>query len=274
MALLSRIKSPDWADGDILTASDLKAEFNSIVNGLNGAADISILTLTTSGNATIGGNVLVTGNASTFGGTNVKAALVPIGTIIAHYDFNANLASFIVSANWKSCNGQSATINGISETLPDLSGRYLVGFGGATDGATDIATATWGTTVQGNALHQIDVSHTHTGPSHTHTGPSHTHPLSSAGVALIDVSTSANKVYTKVASAPGGNFSSTHGLLGTTGALDVATRANGSILDGATDAAGTGATGASGTGATSSTGSATQSIQPRSIRVRYFMRIL
>lgn len=74
MALLSRVKSPDWQDGDTLTAADLKAEFNNIVNGLNGSADVSVLTLTTSGNATIGGNASVTGNADVTG--NVSAARV------------------------------------------------------------------------------------------------------------------------------------------------------------------------------------------------------
>lgn len=74
MALLSRIKSPDWQDGDTLTAADLDAEFNNVVNGLNGASDISVLSVTTSGNASIGGSVSVTGNSNvtgnaSFGGT-------------------------------------------------------------------------------------------------------------------------------------------------------------------------------------------------------------
>ena len=60
------------------------------------------------------------------------AAAVPIGTIIAHYDFNA-LATFDPDY-WAFCDGSvlvdsSSILDG--QTLPDLSGRYLVGFGSA-----------------------------------------------------------------------------------------------------------------------------------------------
>lgn len=58
------------------------------------------------------------------------AAMVPIGTIIAHYDFNA-LATYDPDF-WALCDGSllvdsSSILDG--QTLPDLSGRYLVGFG-------------------------------------------------------------------------------------------------------------------------------------------------
>jgi hypothetical protein len=98
------------------------------------------------------------------------AAMPPIGSIVAHYDYNAALT--INSDYWRYCDGSSVTITGIgTQTLPDLSNRYLVGFG--TEGGGDIDTAAWATAAVGNASHQVDLSHTHTfttgaGGAHSH----------------------------------------------------------------------------------------------------------
>jgi hypothetical protein len=65
--------------------------------------------------------------------------LVPVGTIVGHYDFNAAVT---FTDDWLYCDGSviadaASPING--QTLPDLSNRYLVGFG--TEGGGDIDTA-------------------------------------------------------------------------------------------------------------------------------------
>ena len=109
----------------------------------------------------------------------VDAIVCPIGTIIPFYDFNAALT--FNADYWAYCDGSAKTIAGIgSQTLPDLSNRYLVGFG--TEGGGDIDIAAWATAAVGAASHQVDLSHTHgtgsyAGPSHTHTGPSHSHTV-------------------------------------------------------------------------------------------------
>lgn len=252
--------------------------------------------------------------------------IVPLGSIIPFYDFNGALA--FNTDKWAYCNGQSKTITGIgAQTLPDLSGRYLVGFG--TDGGANIHSAAWDTAAVGNAGHTVNIahthgvgsfagpSHTHTGPSHTHTGPSHTHSVDIASFTsgsdgththnagslaakfgqtsaygepkYLALDTSQTFTATRYWGSPGTGTSTQSGVYPT--ALMGATASGGAHTHavnppattsaaggtGATGAGGTGATGASGTGAiTGSSASAlssAQSIQPRSIRVRYLMRI-
>lgn len=109
--------------------------------------------------------------------------LLPIGGVIPFYDFNG-LATFNATY-WTYCNG--GIIGGagplVGQTLPDQSGRALVGFG--TDGGGDIGTAPWATAAVGNAGNTINLQHAHTDAghthdmgNHTHTGPSHTHNVS------------------------------------------------------------------------------------------------
>lgn len=101
------------------------------------------------------------GPLSSSGIPTTLAFVPPVGSIIAFYDFNAGLT--FNTANWAYCNGQTKTFPGIGvQTLPDLSGRYLVGFG--TDGGGNNGSATWGTSPVGNAGNNIDLSHTHSVP--------------------------------------------------------------------------------------------------------------
>lgn len=96
---------------------------------------------------------------------------VPIGGIIPFYDFNGALTK---PTNFSFCDGSSVTVTGIGvQTLPDLSNRYLVGFG--TEGGGDIDTAAWATSAVGNASHQVNLQHSHTVNSHTHDLANHTH---------------------------------------------------------------------------------------------------
>ena len=100
------------------------------------------------------------------------AAIPPIGSIIPFYDFNGALA--FNTDNWAYCNGQTKTVEGIGpQALPDLSNRYLVGFG--TEGASDIGSAIWNVDPVGIAGHAISLVHSHTVNSHAHSVPDHTH---------------------------------------------------------------------------------------------------
>ena len=157
------------------------------------------------------------------------ASSVPIGSIIPFYDFNGALT--FDTDYWAYCNGQSKTIGGSSRTLPDLSNRYLVGFG--TEGGADIGSAVWSTTPVGNASHQVNLAHTHT-IAHTHT---YSGTTSTAGATVSPAgSTSTSKTPQH-----------SHTYSGTTSASSTAN--------------------------SGSSGSATQSVQPRSISVRFIMRI-
>lgn len=101
--------------------------------------------------------------------------LVPIGSIIPFYDFNGALT--FNGTYWAYCNGQTKTVLGVGSTaLPDLSNRYLVGFG--TEGGADMGSAAWDATAVGAASHQVSLAHTHTVASHTHDLANHTHDLS------------------------------------------------------------------------------------------------
>jgi hypothetical protein len=53
--------------------------------------------------------------------------LVPTGTILPFYDYNGALT--FNAALYKYCDGQTQTVGGSLRVLPDLSNRYLVGFG-------------------------------------------------------------------------------------------------------------------------------------------------
>jgi len=101
--------------------------------------------------------------------------LTPIGSIIPHYDFNGGLT--FDTNKWAYCNGQSKNITGLvgPQVLPDLSGRYVVGFG--TDGAGDLASAAWATTPVGNTGHLADTSHSHVVNAHAHDMVGHTHSM-------------------------------------------------------------------------------------------------
>ena len=236
-----------------------------------------------------------------FTGGNIVA--VPVGSIIPFYDFSGSLT--FDTTNWAYCNGQDKAVGALgSQTLPDLSGRYLVGYGTEdgtgstnTDGTKTLGSAVWNDNLDGNASHQVDLQHTHTGPSHTHTGPSHTHtgPSHTHGYGTLQFTTgtlvgTANSSIFSMYNVSGTAVTVAQSSLIARGAdaqfertflnngahtfyTKSGTGATGADGTGATGADGTGATGAGGTGATGSGGSATQNIQPRSVRVRYLMRI-
>lgn len=216
----------------------------------------------------------------------VSLSVVPVGTILPFYDFNA-LVAFDGNL-FKYCDGSGivdadSPLNG--QTLPDLSRRYLVGFG--TDGGGNIDTDGWDTAPVGNINHLINLQHSHTVDSHTHTGPSHTHNMGNhthsgpshfhdvvgntaaiAGGGTADFSTGAGTLDIDPGD-PNIQGQHTHGI-------NFSSALGGG---GATSGPSTNTTSSSGTGDTGSTSPGTdnqlstaQSIQPRSIRVRFIMR--
>ncbi len=295
----------DYAKGSYVYANDkaIVDEVNGNLDNVNIKSNANIAVSKISGTAVNLASEQVVENKNFVNCTigtdkfDLEKALVPIGTIIPIYDFGGALT--FDSDYYAYCNGQSKSIGGVSRTLPDLSNRYIVGFG--TEGGADIGSAAWATTVVGNASHQVDIahthtgpSHTHTGPSHTHTGPSHTHTIATHGHSMShthavnppSTTTSGPSHTTGSATGSGGwNISSaahTHtldiGSFTSGGSSANYTGSSGTLTSsasgtGATGASGTGNTGASGTGATGSGLSSTQTIQPRSIRCRYIMRI-
>lgn len=218
-----------------------------------------VLAGTVTGTYTLGGTV-------TFGTTTPQ--LVPIGSIIPFYDFNAALT--FNTTYWAYCNGQSIAVGSIgSQTLPDLSGRYLVGFG--TDGGGNNGSAAWATATVGNAGNTVNIAHTHSVPAHYHgkgdlnitSSGSHSHTLliqdagttaaAGATVTTANVAVGGNNMSTGVAQSASHTHASASfsGSVGNTGGVDGdSAMTSGSSL------------------------SSSQSIQPISIRVRYLMRIL
>ena len=202
----------------------------------------------------------------------VATQLVPIGSIIPFYDFNGALS--FDTDYWAYCDGSTATIADSARTLPDLSGRYLVGFG--SDGGGDNDDATWATTAVGNAGHIIDLSHTHDVDVTSFTsgaGSSHTHSVAN--------------LFAKIGPETGGTTRITVGYSGDT-FTGTDRWATGGIGMDTTNAASSDAIEIGGTLASESAHthsinppnttsdsqlSATQSIQPRSVRVRFLMRI-
>jgi len=83
--------------------------------------------------------------------------LPPVGSIIPFYDFNGTLT--FEPEYWTYCDGSSKLIAGVVRTIPDVSGRYLVGFG--SDGDKNIGTSLWSTAPVGNSFHRINIQHYH-----------------------------------------------------------------------------------------------------------------
>lgn len=206
------------------------------------------------------------------------AVAVPIGSIIPHYDFNGLVA--IDTTYFEYCRGQ-VVADALSpldgETLPDGSGRYLVGFG--TDGGANLHNAAWAATAVGQAGHTINLQHSHTVSSHNHTGPSHSHgpgtlqfrtaSVSGSTLSMYDINGNPDAILTRsiIDAAQGPDI--TDPLTSNSPSGDMYTDDTGAT--GTTASGGTGNTGNASPG-TDNQLSTVQTIQPRSIRVRYIIR--
>lgn len=217
------------------------------------------------------------------------AAMPPIGTILAFDDFGGLLT--FDTDYWAYCNGQTVTVQGIgSQTLKDLSGRYLVGYG--TDGTQDLGSATYTTSPVGNAGHTVNSAHTHTMGTHKHTMGTHSHTFSSshthgAGSYVAEISAYYSQVggerliYSRVTAS---SWTANYGISdaesdyaysksGNTYGADVQGTSSSGTASGTTSSDDPGDTGYTDPGDTNSGGSTSLSIQPRSVKVRFIMRI-
>ena len=260
--LQDNVKDPIKVSG----TTGLHARFKPLYDAFNGAIDSDNL------------------SAALLALINNALAAIPIGTILPFYDFNA-LVTFDTDL-FKYCDGAivadiDSPING--QTLPDLSSRYLVGFG--TDGGGNIDSAGWSATPVGNPNHQIDLehdhivtSHNHTLSNHTHAGPSHTHDFGffddgagnlflAQGLSVTDLA-----MFTLQSDDGSGDDPGNVNAL-----VQMSNPASDRTFT--TVAAGTGNTGTPSTNTSGNTApgtntqlSTTESIQPRSVRVRFIMR--
>lgn len=149
----------------------------------------------------------------------------------------------------------SSCLDGV--TLPDFDNMYAVG---------ETTSSQWGDAV-GNSSHQINIAHTHTMP-HTHSTPNHVHKI----FEWTDFSNDA-EIYNSSGNA---NSMSKAANSSTTAqwVVDVGDPDNALAEDAYTNNSGGGTTGSASSSTTSSELSSTQSIQPRSIKLGVYVRII
>jgi len=245
-----------FVTGTTIDAAEVNTNFSDLINSLtDGSKDITTNAVTTTATVTVGSTL--TAAAATVTGTLTAPGMPPVGSIIPWYDFNAALS--FNATYWAYCDGSVATVSGAgSVTLPDLSNRYLIGFG--TEGGGDIDSAAWATAAVGNANHQADATHTHGVGSYKFQTGNYDADGGGAGIdqfEMFDTSGSTIVVAQKQA-----------------GTLQVGATSLSWFGNPTSPAADTALYTKSGSGSSASGGSATQDIQPRSIRVRFIMRIL
>jgi hypothetical protein len=210
------------------------------------------------------------GVATTLGGSIGTSALVwlkahiaagywSVGDLKIHHSFNGAIGP---GQGWMLCDGRQIT-EALYDTehgagswasyvgsstltnkyLPDFSSKYPVGASTTQDGSIAITSV-------GNASNQINLAHTHTTPAHAHKW----YDATAAGTPDLD--------------GAGNSFVGGVGKTAGQGHLVVSTVGsdNSPNADKSTDTSGGGTSG--------SGGSATQSIQPESIAVQYYMRII
>lgn len=222
-------------DGTTAYASDVMALFNELYSNI---APNNVQPSNKIGT----GRFVLESAIGTLGGN-------PVGTIIAHYDYGV-ISTLPDPAVWKICNGAmivdaSSPYNG--KNLPDQSGRYLVGFG--TDGGANIGMGALPDppTPVGNAAHQINLQHQH--------GPG------TLQFKVIKVLGGSIQGYDS-----GGTSQTLHNgrnvqaLAGGPLCLEYAPAADGDYYT------------TQGAGSTDQQLSTTQSIQPRSIQCRFYLR--
>lgn len=108
-------------------------------------------------------------------------ALTPVGSVLYFDDLNG--VNVVDTNYWSALNGQVisdvlSVYNG--KTLPDLSGRYIVGYG--EDGDTTINTSMWSAAAVGNVYNQVNLQHSHTSNSHTHSVTTNNHQHSNGTI--------------------------------------------------------------------------------------------
>ena len=221
----------------------------------------------------------------------------PIGSIIPFNDFSATVT--YSATYWELCDGNvvvSVTSPLAGLTKPDLSGRYIVGYG--TDGGGDIGGAGAMATV-GQASHQINLQHAHTMTGHLHTidhghadtfttaSDSHSHTSgtlqfqtgdkTSNQVNMYESAGTSRPIVLDFTSGAGGSDNGyvptgTYTFYTKNGSGSTASDSHSHTVNGSV----TSYSGNSGsqTDTMNNQLSTTQTIQPRSVQVRYLLRVL
>jgi hypothetical protein len=157
-------------DGGIGTVIKTSGVFLDNSQNFTAINDVGCITVNAS-------DKIVATNEVEVAGVEVSKALPPIGTIIPFYDYGVLTVD---PTYWVPCDGNIHIVGGSSRLLPDLSNRYLVGFG--TEAGKDIITDLFDVAPRGAPSHQISISHSHTVDSHTHPisgDGAHTHIVNS-----------------------------------------------------------------------------------------------
>lgn len=267
----------DWATAvsNCLTTLNTQVQTNVIPNVFTTVGDMlyadPAITPTRLSIGAIGQVLTVAGSGLPSWQTPASGAVsIPIGSIIPWNDFNGVLT---LDVNFRYCDGSiivapGSPVDGL--TTDDLSGAYIVGYG--TLGAGDIGTVPYDTTPVGNPNHQISINHTHS-HSHTHSLSSHTHTEGTFYTRLIFDTTGGNAIRYDEIVAPSTWNSDVE--CGVSGPASIPTTTNSGVkVDGTSGGPSTNTSGAASTSTTSSALSSTQSIQPRSQRYRYIIRVL
>lgn len=287
-------------DGIMGTVIQTSGVFLDDSQNLSGLADVGCATVTATSTISTDGDVIIDAAGTSI---SLTAALPPIGMILPHYDYSGALVPD--TAHWKVCDGSTQVVGGVSRALPDMSNRYLVGFG--TEGGADIASDPFATTPVGNASHQANLEHSHTVNSHSHTivgdggqtgaSGAHTHTVNAhshampadtgsisavtdpvvAGYRFIDAtgpvsSTASINLGDAGSGTTAAEGQHVHTLVGSTGNTSPGTSDPGTHTHFLNNHSHGGATGTDSPG-TDNQLSSTADIQPRSIRVRYYMRV-
>jgi microcystin-dependent protein len=118
----------------------------------------------TRGDVLVGGKVDISGSTQIYGVLNVDNNITQYG-----YTFLPKFAVIMwagsvasIPVGWLLCNGQTATINGMSVTAPNLSGRFILSYG---QGPLNFVNTTVGAT-GGEQDHILTVAEM---PTHSHT---------------------------------------------------------------------------------------------------------
>lgn len=237
----------------------------------------------------------------------ISSGYFSAGDIKAHHSYNGTIP---VGEGWMKCDGRQVTQAAydtehgaghwntyvvssplLNKYLPDLRARYLVG---ASTGTTT-QTGAGAITAIGNTGHRISIAHSHTVNAHSHTVNSHTHAMENHAHGLFTLSGSDQQGYNSAGTASllkndASTSSTATGLVVATGNI---TTGAGTIYGVMSMPSGNGAytssmvsdgngnpTGAATPGTDSQSPgtdtqlSASQSIQPESIEVEYYMRII
>ena len=213
-------------------------------------------------------------------------AVIPIGGVIGFADyglvtFDTDVFAYLDGGTYAD---PDSPFDG--QQREDASGRYLVGFG--TDGGGDIGGGAFSILPVGAIAHQINIQHSHTVNAHSHTVNAHSHTVNAHNHSIGIHSHQVSITTTSIGQNPGAGSrfqldEIANDLVVDLGATDKGNHTHDTIGD--TDNTNLGNTGNSSPGTNASSPgtsdaspgtnnqlSTTQSIQPRSVPMRWIQR--